>query len=711
MSNGWGLDYWAELPPALSNEETCNLIREGSEESLQKAVVGNLRLIRSVVTKRIFNLERRDAAMSSKEDLEQQCVLALMRCVRNFNPDLGIQFSSFAVPSILNQLGMEYRYQQHRPVLVSFEIKVKGTSKQDDSNVTLGDSIADPNFADDKIESFLDVSHITDKILPILSKYERDLFVQHYFQDIPMKDLAFMHSANFSSMARTLRGIKAKVARLYSSGISQEDIDLRGVRLRQDVVEQYRVRKAMVKKLGVQFLRECFLSSLTEEQRVVFVSGFLHFYGQPTSYIALEAGISVQKAKKELQNLSEMLESEEVASLRRSFLPSNMLKDGHKRKLRQTVCFLNRHGGKAFLWKYFVPTLEAQQKRVFMARFLNYDGVETDAQIACRLGIEKDDFCEHLRRIAQKIQSTNFELLNELIDNTKTSVDKKISVDFGLVEKRKQIVEEFGGVIFLKKYFLPTLTGCQKKIFEDFYLMPKYADMGEYAKMFEISYDKLLALDSQILERLSAADLSATQRNVDLANLILSLQAVNKARNSKVLEKYGGEQFLMSCFVPNLSERERIVFVDYFVRACSYYEIIVHLGEKFENYLAVVDMADNISKKLSRFAKHKEEFLSSVQEFYKHNPRKKTILQPSELAQRIDKNAKFLERYGKRKDLVEKFMPSLSPKDQQTFIGCYIGALQEDEVAGRFGMTDFDVADSQIRIANKLEAYRPNKLK
>ncbi len=73
------------------------LIKKGSEEARQKLICGNLRLVLSIIKK--FSGRRENA-----DDLFQVGCLGLVKAVDNFNTELDVKFSTYAVPMIIGEI-------------------------------------------------------------------------------------------------------------------------------------------------------------------------------------------------------------------------------------------------------------------------------------------------------------------------------------------------------------------------------------------------------------------------------------------------------------------------------------------------------------------------------------------------------------------------------------------------------------------------------
>ena len=80
--------------PLLKEEEKTVLfqkIREGDPEARERYIKGNLRLVLSVIQRFSGNQENID-------DLFQIGCIGLMKAIDNFNPDMMVKFSTYAVP-------------------------------------------------------------------------------------------------------------------------------------------------------------------------------------------------------------------------------------------------------------------------------------------------------------------------------------------------------------------------------------------------------------------------------------------------------------------------------------------------------------------------------------------------------------------------------------------------------------------------------------
>lgn len=86
--------------PLLSGEEKEVLfakISEGNREAREMYIEGNLRLVLSVI-------KRFSSANENADDLFQIGCVGLIKAIDNFNSELGVKFSTYAVPMIIGEV-------------------------------------------------------------------------------------------------------------------------------------------------------------------------------------------------------------------------------------------------------------------------------------------------------------------------------------------------------------------------------------------------------------------------------------------------------------------------------------------------------------------------------------------------------------------------------------------------------------------------------
>lgn len=86
--------------PVLTNEEKDALfvrIRQGDEGARELFIKGNLRLVLSVI-------RRFSSSGENVDDLFQIGCIGLIKAIDNFNTELGVRFSTYAVPMIIGEI-------------------------------------------------------------------------------------------------------------------------------------------------------------------------------------------------------------------------------------------------------------------------------------------------------------------------------------------------------------------------------------------------------------------------------------------------------------------------------------------------------------------------------------------------------------------------------------------------------------------------------
>lgn len=86
--------------PMLTNEEKDALfvrIRQGDESARELFIKGNLRLVLSVI-------RRFSSSGENVDDLFQIGCIGLIKAIDNFNTELGVRFSTYAVPMIIGEI-------------------------------------------------------------------------------------------------------------------------------------------------------------------------------------------------------------------------------------------------------------------------------------------------------------------------------------------------------------------------------------------------------------------------------------------------------------------------------------------------------------------------------------------------------------------------------------------------------------------------------
>ena len=111
--------------PILTNEEKDALfiqIRQGDAEAREQFIKGNLRLVLSVI-------RRFSSAGENVDDLFQIGCIGLIKAIDHFNTELGVRFSTYAVPMIIGEIRRFLRDNAYKAIYAR-EMLLKKNQKE-----------------------------------------------------------------------------------------------------------------------------------------------------------------------------------------------------------------------------------------------------------------------------------------------------------------------------------------------------------------------------------------------------------------------------------------------------------------------------------------------------------------------------------------------------------------------------------------------------
>ncbi len=155
--------------PVLPNDEKERLlkkIKEGDKQARETFINGNLRLVLSVIQK--FN-NRGEYA----DDLFQVGCVGLIKAIDNFNIDLGVKFSTYAVPMIIGEIRRYLR--DNNSIRVSRSIKDTAYRALQTKELLLRETSTEPTIEQIAKRMEIDpkeVSYALDAIQDPVSLYE-----------------------------------------------------------------------------------------------------------------------------------------------------------------------------------------------------------------------------------------------------------------------------------------------------------------------------------------------------------------------------------------------------------------------------------------------------------------------------------------------------------------------------------------------------------
>lgn len=155
--------------PTLSSAEKKELLRktkEGDTEAREKLIDGNLRLVLSIIQRFTNRRENLD-------DLFQVGCIGLIKAVDNFNTDIDVEFSTYAVPMVIGEIRRYLR--DNNTIRVSRSVRdlaYRALAAKEKLSSQSGVEPSAEAIAAEIGESVRDVSHALEAIVEPVSLYD-----------------------------------------------------------------------------------------------------------------------------------------------------------------------------------------------------------------------------------------------------------------------------------------------------------------------------------------------------------------------------------------------------------------------------------------------------------------------------------------------------------------------------------------------------------
>lgn len=225
---------------------------------------------------------------------------------------------------------------------------------------------------------------------------------------------------------------------------------------------------------------------------------------------------------------------------------------------------IEKYGGLDFVQEYFVPLLTQHQKEVFEKTILRYKG-QSKAEISKYFGslsVSADEvkiwnkFYKEMPRLVKLKEQGKLPPKREIPLKTRQEINRM-----------RKLVEDYGGRLFLVKYFLPTLPEKEQKVFENRILFYNGESKTYIAEQSDISINNLGGYTSRIIQKLKETDFEVVVDMIDNAEKygkeigVVVPSKVERARERlDLIESKGGILKLQELFYPMLSEDQKLVF-------------------------------------------------------------------------------------------------------------------------------------------------------
>lgn len=214
--------------PLLSSKEQEELmikLKAGDERAREKFIVGNMRLVLSLV-------RRFWAKKANADDVFQAGCVGLIKAIDNFDLSVGVKFSTYAVPMILGEIKRYLRDGNSLRVSRSIRdtayqiLKVREKLEVDDEDVTYDKIAKEMNIAVSEVAYALDaISDPVSLYEPVFNKAGDTLLLMDQIYDDKNNDEVWTEKASLYDAINRLEGREKKILFLrYFEGKTQTEI-------------------------------------------------------------------------------------------------------------------------------------------------------------------------------------------------------------------------------------------------------------------------------------------------------------------------------------------------------------------------------------------------------------------------------------------------------------------------------------------------------
>ena len=511
-------------------------------------------------------------------------------------------------------------------------------------------------FSDDesKEDVFQDLMEVT---LKSIDKFVKSDFNFSFITYVSKHYMAYFSNKN---RAKTRQKRTATVVSL------NEKIDLsknKECLLEEIIPDDEDFLENMHKKLDVNFIKDKILPLLSKEECKIFTNYF--FKELPIDKLSIN--YSREGNRKMLEKVKEKvigLYNDGITEMDEAMKKVNLT-------LPQKNLFACSHAmlkkyGREFLEEAFLPRLTKRQAEIFKDNILNFDGT---AKL-------NDSVSETITLFQDKLRMMEplFKRYLSLKKETPLKQQQR-------KERNRRLIEEYGGDLFLRKYFLPILSEQEKKVFEISILNYTRGTSEDLAKKSEMNLATFNNTLNNSLNKLKTADFEVLVDVVDNASKRkVSLKSTSITNFDKVKErqdfvkKYGGKVFLNESFSPLLTDSQKKIFDALFLfpHFFSYTEVSEELGFTVPYVMSCEKVIVN-KLKTTNFSLLRK-IHESVEEKLKYEETKRT-------KNHKEKSTKTIEQFGGRDFLLEKFAPLLKIKAHRIIFEEYMcGVVSKNEL-------------------------------
>lgn len=700
------IEAWKNIPKNLPPDEIASMLEEykkTGDQKIREEIALNMRRFICFFVSKVYqdNLPENE----EKEDVYQDLMEVTLKCVDKFTKsNFNFSFTTYVSKYYMAYFGNKRRdnsRQKRNAIVVSLDDKVSYKDKQ----IPLEEFVpADNNFLEN-LHDELDVKLVKEKILPLLSKEEREIFTNYFFKQLPLDKLSINYTREGKKLI--LDRVVEKVINLYNDGITETDKAMTGVVLTAPQKKMFVCSQAILKKYGREFLEDVFLPRLTKKQAEIFKDNILSFNG------TIKTNDSVSETITLFQDKLKMLEPEFKRYV--SLKEETPLKQRQRKERNRRL--IEEYGGNLFLRKYFLPLLSEQEKKVFELAILNYSR-GTSEDLARKAEMNLITFNNTLSNSLNKLKNVDFEVLVDVVDNAskrKVSLKSTSITNFDKVKERQELVKKYGGKDFLNENFSPLLTDSQKKIFDALFLFPHFFSYTEVAEELGFAVPYVMSCEKVIVNKLKTTNFSLLRKIHESVEEKLKYEETkctknHKEKSTKIIEQFGGRDFLLEKFAPLLKiKAHRIIFEEYMCGVVSKNELETKLKLRANNsvhyFQTTVYVIINKLKEFKESFGSEENFQKAVKDFYVakeyENQNDKKMKEEKRLL-----TDEEVEKYGGKRLLGRKFLRTLPVLDQLILYASLFKNKNLSEIKKELKLTYADMNYHTKQIKSKLEKFK-----
>ena len=215
--------------PVLSGKEKEELlikIKQGDEDARNKFIVGNLRLVLSVIQK--FSSRGENA-----DDLFQVGCVGLIKAIKNFDLSVGVKFSTYAVPMIIGEIRRYLR--DYNSIRVSRSLKDIAYKALQTKELLMRESSSEPTLEQIAQKMDMDVKQISNALdaiqepislfEPVFSDGTDTLFVMDQVSDKKSLDENWIEEISLREAISKLSGREKNIITLrFFQGRTQMEV-------------------------------------------------------------------------------------------------------------------------------------------------------------------------------------------------------------------------------------------------------------------------------------------------------------------------------------------------------------------------------------------------------------------------------------------------------------------------------------------------------